>query len=194
MSGNIFKVRIEARVKNASLVGARESAGLNCREAAERIGVHYKSYESMRRYPSKNMQNRICDFYRGLGIFLLEEDVFPEELGKTKIRMKYIAEREIPKENLISLDTGDKRLLPPVYVQGQIESFELRRELDISLSKLTPREERIIKMRFYEDMSLEDLAKEFNITRERIRQIEAKALRKLKHPSRSENLEVFLGK
>lgn len=64
------------------------------------------------------------------------------------------------------------------------------------LSSLTPREERVLRMRFGIGMStdhtLEEVGQQFNVTRERIRQIEAKALRKLKHPSRSKRLRSFL--
>ena len=64
------------------------------------------------------------------------------------------------------------------------------------LSSLTPREERVLRMRFgigmNSDHTLEEVGKQFNVTRERIRQIEAKALRKLKHPSRSKKLRSFL--
>ena len=64
------------------------------------------------------------------------------------------------------------------------------------LATLTPREEQILRMRFGIDMNtdhtLEEVGKQFDVTRERIRQIEAKALRKLRHPSRSERLRTFL--
>ena len=64
------------------------------------------------------------------------------------------------------------------------------------LSGLTPREERVLRMRFGIGMStdhtLEEVGQQFSVTRERIRQIEAKALRKLKHPSRSKILRSFL--
>jgi RNA polymerase primary sigma factor len=64
------------------------------------------------------------------------------------------------------------------------------------LNMLTPREERVIKMRFgLEDgtaHTLEEVGQAFGVTRERIRQIEAKALRKLRHPSRSRQLRAFL--
>ena len=64
------------------------------------------------------------------------------------------------------------------------------------LSTLTPREERVLRMRFgigmNTDHTLEEVGQQFNVTRERIRQIEAKALRKLKHPSRSKKLRSFL--
>jgi RNA polymerase primary sigma factor len=64
------------------------------------------------------------------------------------------------------------------------------------LASLTPREERVLRMRFglglNTDYTLEEVGLQFSVTRERIRQIEAKALRKLKHPSRSRLLRSFL--
>ncbi|TPG46031.1 sigma-70 family RNA polymerase sigma factor [Roseomonas nepalensis] len=65
-----------------------------------------------------------------------------------------------------------------------------------ALSGLTPREERVLRMRFgigmNSDHTLEEVGQQFNVTRERIRQIEAKALRKLKHPTRCKRLRSFL--
>jgi RNA polymerase primary sigma factor len=64
------------------------------------------------------------------------------------------------------------------------------------LDSLTPREAKVLRMRFGIEMNtdhtLEEVGKQFDVTRERIRQIEAKALRKLRHPSRSEKLRSFL--
>ncbi len=72
----------------------------------------------------------------------------------------------------------------------------LKEQLGNVLSTLTPREEKVLRLRFgLEDgrsRTLEEVGKEFNVTRERIRQIEAKALRKLRHPSRSKRLKDFL--
>ena len=80
---------------------------------------------------------------------------------------------------------------------AEAASFTLLREqLTEVLSTLTPREEKVLRLRFgLEDgrtRTLEEVGKEFNVTRERIRQIEAKALRKLRHPSRSKKLRDFL--
>ena len=65
-----------------------------------------------------------------------------------------------------------------------------------ALEGLTAREAKVLRMRFGIDMNtdhtLEEVGKQFDVTRERIRQIEAKALRKLRHPSRSEELQNFL--
>ena len=72
----------------------------------------------------------------------------------------------------------------------------LKEQLGDVLKTLTPREEKVLSLRFgLEDghpRTLEEVGKEFNVTRERIRQIEAKALRKLRHPSRSKKLKDFL--
>jgi RNA polymerase primary sigma factor len=72
----------------------------------------------------------------------------------------------------------------------------LRETTHAVLAGLTPREAQVLRMRFGIDMTtdhtLEEVGKQFDVTRERIRQIEAKALRKLRHPSRSEQLRSFL--
>ena len=80
---------------------------------------------------------------------------------------------------------------------AEAASFMLLKEQLVEVLKtLTPREEKVLKLRFgVEDgrtRTLEEVGKEFNVTRERIRQIEAKALRKLRHPSRSKKLKDFL--
>ena len=73
----------------------------------------------------------------------------------------------------------------------------MKEQLAEVLDTLTPREEKVLRLRFgLEDgrsRTLEEVGKEFNVTRERIRQIEAKALRKLRHPSRSKKIERLLG-
>ena len=72
----------------------------------------------------------------------------------------------------------------------------MREQLSDVLKTLTPREARVLSLRYGLDdgnpKTLEEVGKEFNVTRERIRQIEAKALRKLRHPSRSKKLKDFL--
>src|SRR6266446_5777612 len=87
----------------------------------------------------------------------------------------------------------DKNAVLPI--DAAIQS-NLRETTTRVLASLTPREERVLRMRFGIDMNtdhtLEEVGKQFDVTRERIRQIEAKALRKLRHPSRSEQLRSFL--
>jgi RNA polymerase primary sigma factor len=88
----------------------------------------------------------------------------------------------------------DKNAMLPI--DATIHS-NLREVITRILATLTPREERVLRMRFgigmYTDHTLEEVGHQFNVTRERIRQIEGKALRKLSHPSRSRKLRTFLG-
>jgi len=87
----------------------------------------------------------------------------------------------------------DRNALPPVDAASK---QLLKEQIDEVLSHLTPREQRVLVLRFgLEDgrsRTLEEVGQEFNVTRERIRQIEAKALRKLRHPSRSRKLKDYL--
>jgi RNA polymerase primary sigma factor len=87
----------------------------------------------------------------------------------------------------------DKNAILPI--DAVIQS-NLRETTTRMLASLTPREERIVRMRFglgmNSDHTLQEVGQQFSVTRERIRQIEAKALRKLKHPSRSREIRSFL--
>ncbi|MFC2038783.1 RNA polymerase sigma factor RpoD [Chloroflexota bacterium] len=87
----------------------------------------------------------------------------------------------------------DRNALPPVDAASK---QLLKEQIEEVLSCLTPREQRVLRLRFgLEDgrsRTLEEVGQEFNVTRERIRQIEAKALRKLRHPSRSRRLKDYL--
>ncbi len=84
-----------------------------------------------------------------------------------------------------------------VPVPADAAAFSLLQDqLQEVLNTLTPREQKVLRLRFGLDdgraRTLEEVGKEFNVTRERIRQIEAKALRKLRHPSRSRKLKDYL--
>ena len=87
----------------------------------------------------------------------------------------------------------DKNIKAPVDIAT---AFGLKSATDEILESLTEREAKVLQMRFgigmNTDHTLEEVGKQFDVTRERIRQIEAKALRKLRHPSRSEHLKGFL--
>ena len=132
----------------------------------------------------------------------------PEELA-AKLQMPLDKVRKVMKiaKEPISLETPigdeedsqlgdfieDKNALLPLEnaIQGNLKETTTR-----VLASLTPREERVLRMRFgigvNTDHTLEEVGQQFSVTRERIRQIEAKALRKLKHPSRSRKLRSFL--
>ena len=138
----------------------------------------------------------------------LGHDPTPEEIAE-EMGMPVDKVREILKiaQEPVSLETpigeeedshlGDFIPDEDASEPSEAASFTLLKEqlVDV-LSTLTPREEKVLKLRFgIEDgrtRTLEEVGKEFNVTRERIRQIEAKALRKLRHPSRSKKLKDFL--
>ena len=138
----------------------------------------------------------------------LGHDPTPEEIAD-EMNMPVDRVREILKiaQEPVSLETpigeeedshlGDFIPDEDASEPAEAASFTLLKEqlVDV-LSTLTPREEKVLKLRFgIEDgrtRTLEEVGKEFNVTRERIRQIEAKALRKLRHPSRSKKLKDFL--
>ena len=138
----------------------------------------------------------------------LGHDPSPEEIAE-EMNMPVDKVREILKiaQEPVSLETPigeeeDSHLGDFIPDEGASEPSEaasytlLKEQLVSVLSTLTPREEKVLKLRFgLEDgrtRTLEEVGKEFNVTRERIRQIEAKALRKLRHPSRSKKLKDFL--
>jgi RNA polymerase primary sigma factor len=132
----------------------------------------------------------------------------PEELAK-KISMPIEKVRKVLRiaKTPISLETPvgddedssfrdfieDKNVVKPL---DAVVNSNLREITSQVLSTLTPREERVLRMRFgigmNTDHTLEEVGKQFSVTRERIRQIEAKALRKLKHPTRAKKLKTFV--
>ena len=138
----------------------------------------------------------------------LGHDPSPEEISE-EMKMPVDKVREILKiaQEPVSLETpigeeedshlGDFIPDEDASEPSEAASYTLLKEqlIDV-LDTLTPREEKVLKLRFgLEDgrtRTLEEVGKEFNVTRERIRQIEAKALRKLRHPSRSKKLKDFL--
>ena len=87
----------------------------------------------------------------------------------------------------------DKKIMSPSDAVIGLNLSEQTRKV---LATLTPREEKVLRMRFgigeKADHTLEEVGRDFEVTRERIRQIEAKALRKLRHPSRSKKLKAFI--
>ena len=131
-----------------------------------------------------------------------EELAVRMEMPEDKVRkVLKIAKEPISMETPIG-DDEDSHLgdfIEDSSVQSPLESAtteSLRETTHSVLAQLTPREAKVLRMRFGIDLNtdhtLEEVGKQFDVTRERIRQIEAKALRKLRHPSRSEQLRSFL--
>lgn len=138
----------------------------------------------------------------------LGRDPFPEEISKVmdlpvdKVReIQKIAQEPVSLETPIGEEEdshlGDFIPDDDALAPAEAAAFTMLKEQLINvLDTLTPREEKVLRLRFGLDdgraRTLEEVGKEFNVTRERIRQIEAKALRKLRHPSRSKKLKDYL--
>ncbi|MBQ2883972.1 MAG: RNA polymerase sigma factor RpoD [Alphaproteobacteria bacterium] len=151
--------------------------------------------------------NKLVRTSRQMALEMGREPI-PEELAKRlsmpvdKIRkVMKIAKEPVSLESPVG-DEEDSSLGDFIADENALQPMDsaihtnLKETCTRILSSLTPREERVLRMRFgigmNTDHTLEEVGQQFNVTRERIRQIEAKALRKLKHPSRSKRLRSFL--
>ncbi|MEJ5166316.1 MAG: RNA polymerase sigma factor RpoD [Thermoanaerobaculia bacterium] len=138
----------------------------------------------------------------------LGREPFPEEIAQA-MQLPIQKVRKILKvsQEPVSLETPvgneEDTHLKDFIKDGKVESPELeviardrKEQINEILKTLTPREEQVLRLRFGlndgHEHTLEEVGKKFNVTRERIRQIECKALRKLKHPSRAKKLKIFL--
>ena len=151
--------------------------------------------------------NKLMRVQRQLLQELGREPTTEEVAAEMKIPVERVAEIQKISQEPVSLETpigeeedshlGDFIMDEKVPVPAEAASQSiLREELLKVLETLTDREQKVLRLRFGLDDSrqrtLEEVGKEFNVTRERIRQIEAKALRKLRHPTRSKKLKDFL--
>ena len=175
----------------------REERGLNKNQLCRQIGgqMHYGVYSELekgtrspfhntrvngRTAPNKWSQwaNLLAEFYG-----LPEEYLFPD----------HAREFSTDPDDLFALLDSQEQYPSP---QRHHEYRELHHATREMLNTLTPREEKVLRMRFgigeANDHTLEEVAADFGVQKERIRQIEAKALRKLRHPSRSKHLVIFV--
>lgn len=185
--------RVEAKLRNNRLVRARELCGYaNAKAAAAASGVSYSiwiHYEALQATPWRKRAGVWRSTALAIAKFLrqLPEDLWPE-----------VIERVEATRASFEVGSASVALLPapvdPEQVVGQLQLMERAREL---LTHLTPREEFVLRKRFgidtrdQTDFTLEEIGDELNVGPERIRQIEAKALRKLRHPSRAKLLYAW---
>ena len=149
---------------------------------------------------------RVEELYIGLNIEarikkISEELSIPEEAVRECLilRNNYLSYVSLNVHIGNEEDTELVEMIPQegiLSVEGIVTDRELRRALEDVMSTLTQKEQKILRLRFGLDdgraRTLEEVGKQFNVTRERIRQIEAKALRKLKHPSRARKIKDYL--
>jgi len=199
------KVRAEIKFKNSLLYNLilsnfprenQQYGVMNVRLAAEEIGINYGiliRYLCLKQNPYakirgikedmygpelKRSASKVCSFFSTTAGIL-----FPPELYGVKFSETLIIEREVS-----FLDAAEAEEL--MYLPKFVADIELQDAFVKALETLTPREEQIIKQRFgisgEGELTLREVGKIFGVTADRIRSIEAKALRKLRHPSRVE--------
>jgi len=195
------QVRLRLITYNARLIDCRKKMGLKQRELANYLGVSVTTVghvETLRIIPSENIMDEFASFFN------VDRDyLFPDELIEA-MREGVFDQRvvDLQEKHLVRLtEARMEGLLPQGITEEEaIDAMDrelfLKKGLSEVLKTLTPREQRVLELRFgLEDgrsRTLEEVGKEFNVGRGRIQQIEAKALRRLRHPSRSRRLKDYL--
>jgi len=195
MSQQPRDIRVEMRVRNNLLLTAMENKGINsiaelCRQmdALKSYGLITKlaSMKCAARKKDGDWQLivlRLSDFFQ-----CMPEDLFsdPQQFNTLE---KNRAHAEVSYTELQQLLV---RRQEPITPELSMQADQLRSVIGEMLNTVTPREERVLRLRFGfatgEEMTLDQIAEDVCVSRERVRQILSKALRKLKHPSRSEKI------
>lgn len=191
----VFSVGVEAKLKHGDLLKALQARGWNQSEAANFLGItsglfgrwiNMNEVPDWRTFPG-DLTARLFELTGKMPEELWPEEVFTEEFIKAPKRLRSV--RNIP-VNLLAI--AGVIQLPAPTPQDAMEEDERRRIVRATLRTLPQREQTIIELRFFEEKTLEEVGQEMGVTRERIRQIEARALRHLRHPMRAGVLEQAL--
>lgn len=194
MSDN-FRLGIRIKVYNATLRNALTETGKPFYQIATELGIEYttfSAYINLRKYPTLEHAAVICAY--------LErpiDEVFPEHLlhaPKSETVRLELSQEEYKKLRAQGGFTNPWGLERMALAEG---NAGLEDELKASMATLTAREQRVLTLRFGlkdgRSRTLEEVGREFGVTRTRVSQIEAKALRKLRHPNRNERLRAYVG-
>jgi len=174
---------VEIRIRNNRVKAARTELGLSTHEAAELAGVSYPSYldiENMKKSPrAKNGEFRIIADKIAIAFGMLCEYLFPPAVDRVtkSVSCGTFDESELPPAMLAEID-----YLPP-HQDDDVQLSEFREAIEERLKEFTPRQEKIIRMRFFEGMTYEAIGESLGVSRERIRQIEQGVLRALRRHS-----------
>ncbi len=191
----VFSVGVEAKLKHGDFLTALQARGWNQSQAARFLNItasEFTRWINMHEVPdwrsfSTELTTRCYELTGKMPEELWPEEVFTEEFIKAPKKIRSV--RNVP-VNLLAI-AGVIRLPAPTP-QDAVEEEERRRIVNATLKTLPERERIILGYRFFEGKTLEETGQELGVTRERIRQIEAKALRHLRHPVRAHRLEQVL--
>lgn len=189
-------VRIKIGLRNNRLISLRESLALTQKTLAKKTGIHpsiINEYECLRRKPTQISKKTNVAIWQKSALDLAlffnvdVEWLFPVELDKVKIR-DIVVTGSVEKMPSYFLNND----IPPVLTGMDFnEKIELQKQIKKVMLSISPREEKVLMMRFFEDKTLEEVGRALGIGPARIRQIEAKGLRKLRRPSSSKYLKEF---
>lgn len=186
--------RVTVKVRNNRILRKIESLfpNLSIPKFCEQTNVSYSSLHKLinlldspilRTGELSACAQSLCDALRCIPDDLWsQEQLYPLEKNFSDIEMNY--------EQILAI-TGSNELLEEDCF-AEIENKESENLFKTALTCLTAREERVVRMRFYESLTLDQIGNELGICRERIREIEAKALRKMRHPNISSKLSACL--
>ncbi|MEK7559540.1 MAG: sigma-70 family RNA polymerase sigma factor [Patescibacteria group bacterium] len=194
-----FDFRIGFKFSTYSTWWIRQNITRSIADFSRSIRVPVHAHESLGEYRRTNRR-----MVQELGREPTVEEVL-EEMGEVSptLRQAIIADKVVSLNMEVGEDRGEGATElgdfiedPNANTEKKASQFAMREAVLKALDTLTPREQKILKLRYgLEDgrsRTLEEVGREFDVTRERIRQIEAKALRKLRHPSRSRKLRDFM--
>lgn len=192
-------VRVKIGLRNNRLLYLRERKHLSQKKLGKLCGISFgkiNAIECLRESPFRmfkfegqetlvfsNAAIKLAKFFEVEPAF-----IFPESLTKIKVRD---IEFSTVADNLpdgFYLDAPETPMLP----NEMLERKQLSERIEHVFLSLSPREEAVLRMRFFEEMDLKEIGEKFGIHKETVRQIEAKALRKLRHPSKARKLRGFV--
>lgn len=188
-----FSIGVVARLKHGDFLRALEERGWNQTQGAEFLGISVTFFCKMInmqwvpvRKLSKKFEMKLLKLTGKLVEDLWPETVFTKDfLDRPKV-VKAVFEtsiRQLTASSILQLTASPEDILQEKGLEKKIAEV---------LGKITLREERVLRKRFFDDKGLEEIGKELAITPERVRQIEMRALRKLRHPIHVRKLRPFL--
>lgn len=193
MGHDSFKIGFKGRLKHGLLLEALSQRGWSQRQAAKFLGVSMQAFGrwiNLRDVPRRLTEKQVQKLVELTG--QLPEALWPDyvrsrdflDASKTFTVVKDVEARKF-------LTALTQRELPPTP-EEVFAREEMTETIDMVLATLPARDARIIKKRFYEEKTCEEVGVEEGVTRERVRQIEDKALRKLRRPNRIKQLKPFI--
>jgi len=186
-----MKITAITRYKHGELFAVLNRLGWTQSELARRAGLdagRVGEIINLNKRPSQKYADAIQKALGDAGEFFDVLEQWPETFEGIKKGTRKEETMEVPMECLIGCREA---MMLPAPEQRLDNGLEVA--MDECLATLTEREKRVIEARFYEARTLDDIANEFQLGKERIRQIEAKAMRKLRNPNRIRKLGGFAG-